>query len=58
MPKPLYHKFETTLPWYFFFLLHFMFWCGKPWMTRNILKFCVNIQIYISQSLQYSSKWS
>ena len=39
-------------------LLHFMFWFGNPWMSRNIFEVCVNILIYISQFLQKSSRWS
>ena len=34
----------------FFSLLCYMLWCGNPWMSRNMLRFCVNIQIYIPQS--------
>ena len=34
----------------FFSLRYYMFWCGNPWRSRNLLKLHVNIQIYIPQS--------
>ena len=29
-----------------FSLLHFMFWCGDPGMSKNMFKVCVKIYIY------------